>query len=231
MTGLKNKLVTTAFIGAGFVGALAMDRDARAALVTVDIKGSVEWNQITAAPLSGAHVGDAADLTFTIDSNNFVNNPTFPTRGYPIDISSFVLKFPTFQIGLKNPYPSGQTPYFVLRNNDPAVDGFLVSNTTSSDGGIPLNQPGSVSDFANEFHATYGGSLLPSLNILDALGHYDFTGLTVFNWTIDDGPFNPLGILFSDMTISAVPEPASMGVLLTLSSAALMGRRRSRPVH
>ena len=225
MTSIMNRLLTTALIGAGFVGALAIDRDARAVLVTVDLKGSVEWNQIAGAPLSGAHVGDAADLSFTVDSNNFVNNPTFPTRGYPIDIPSFKLQFPTFQIGLKNPYPPGQTAYLVLRNNDPAVDGFLVSNNTSSDGGIPLNQAGSFGDFENEFHATYGGSLLSSLNILDALGHYDFTGLTVFNWTIDDGPFNALGILFSDMTISAVPEPTSLA-MCGIAGVTLLARRR-----
>ena len=52
------------------------------------------------------------------------------------------------------------------------------------------------------FGATYGGSLLSSLDILDAQGTYDFTGLTVFNWAIEDGPFSPLGMVFDDFTIS-----------------------------
>ena len=197
---------------------------ARADIVNVEIRGSVEWNQIPAAPLSGAHVGDAATLTFTVDSNNFLNNPQFPTRGYPIDFNSFKLKFPTFEIGLQNPYPAGQTPYFVLRNNDPAVDGFFISTGTGFFDGVPLNQAGGVEQFANEFHATYGGTLLSSLDVLGAVGHYDFTGLTVFNWTIDDGPLNPLGILFNDMTIS-VPEPGSIG-LLALALPLLARRRR-----
>src|SRR5262245_66619706 len=101
-------------IAAAFISASGLT--ARGDIVTVDIKGSVEWNFITAAPLGLAHVNDAAELTFTIDSNNFVNNPNSPTRGYPIDKNSFVLKFPNTQIGLLNPYPAGQTPYFVLRN-------------------------------------------------------------------------------------------------------------------
>jgi hypothetical protein len=214
------------FIGAAVIGASAIT--ARADLVTVDIKGSVEWNFITAPPLGLAHVGDAADLTFTVDSNNFVNSPTFPTRGFPIDKSSFVLKFPNTQIGLLNPYPAGQTPYFVLRNNDPQVDGFFVATNVNDFAGVPLNQPGVVGPYANEFHATYGGNLLSSLDILGALGHYDFTGLSVFNWTLDDGPNNAMGILFSDMTISAVPEPAALGVMLVLSGACALGRRQRR---
>lgn len=211
------------FIGAAFIGASAIT--ARADLVNVEIKGSVEWNFITAPPLGLAHVGDAADLTFTVDSNNFVNSPTFPTRGYPIDKSSFVLKFPGTQIGLLDPYPAGQTPYFVLRNNDPAVDGFFVATNVNDFAGVPLNQPGVVGPYANEFHATYGGSTLSSLDILGALGHYDFTGLSVFNWTLDDGPNNAMGILFSDMTISAVPEPTSLGVCV-LAGLGLLARRR-----
>jgi hypothetical protein len=52
---------------------------------------------------------------------------------------------------------------------------------------------------------TYAQTTLPSLDILDALGTYDYTGLQVFNWTIDDGPVNPLGIVFTDMLIETLP--------------------------
>ncbi|HEY7087122.1 MAG TPA: PEP-CTERM sorting domain-containing protein, partial [Tepidisphaeraceae bacterium] len=169
---------------------------------------------------------DATDLTFTVDSNNFINNPSYPTRGYPIDLTSFKLKFPTFEIGLQDPYPAGAGPYFVIRNNDPAVDGFFVSTGTGFFEGVPVNQVGGFGNFGNEFHATYPGSYLSSLDVLGALGHYDFTGLSVFNWTLDDGPFNALGIIYSDMTIS-VPEPTSIA-LLGLAGAAAMARRRSR---
>jgi hypothetical protein len=217
----KNTILS--LLGIAFIGASAIT--ARADLVNVEIKGSVEWNFITAPPLGLAHVGDAADLTFTVDSNNFLNNPQFPTRGYPIDKSSFLLKFPNTQIGLLNPYPAGQTPYFVIRNNDPAVDGFMVSTGTGFPEGVPLNQPGGFGPYGNEFHATYPGSMLSSLDILGALGHYDFTGLSVFNWTLDDGPNNAMGILFNNMTISAVPEPTSLG-MCALAGLGLLARRR-----
>ena len=198
---------------------------ARAEIVNVELRGSVEWNQITGAPLNGALLGQNATLSFSVDSTNFQNNPQFPTRGYIIDQSSFKLAFPTFSVGLQNPYPANSTPFFVIRNNDPAVDGFFISEGTGFFDGVPLNQTGGFGQFANEFHVTYEGTRLPSLNIMDALGHYDFTGLSVFNWTIDDGPFNALGILFNDMTISAVPEPASAGLLI-LPSAMIFFRRR-----
>jgi hypothetical protein len=213
-------LVAAAFVGALFL----LPGSSRAEIVNVAVNGSVEWNFITTGPLGAAHVNDAAQLTFTVDSDNWVNNPQFPTRGYPINLSSFKLKFPTSEIGLRNPYPAGQTPYLVIRNNDPAVDGFMVSAGTGFPAGVPLNQAGGFGDFANEFHATYPGSTLSSLDVLGAVGHYDFTGLSVFNWTIDDGPNNAMGILFSDMTIS-VPEPGSVGLIL---AGALVSLRRRR---
>jgi len=118
------------------------------------------------------------------------------------------------------------TPYFVIRNNDPAVDGFMVSSGTGFPDGVPLNQAGGFGNFENAFHVTYEGTRLSSLDVLGAVGDYNFTGLSVFNWTIDDGPVNAMGILFSDMTISAVPEPT--GLLALLPAALLAVRRRRR---
>jgi len=219
-----NKFFTAiALLGAMFLAATA----SRADIVNVSVRGSVEWNFITAAPLGGAHVNDPAELTFSVDSNNFANNPAFPTRGYPIIQSSFKLKFPTFEIGLMNPYPAGTTPYLVIRNNDPAVDGFMISDGTGFPDGVSLAQNGSFGPFANEFHATYPASTLSSLDVLGALGHYDFTGLSVFNWTLQDGPVDAMGILFSDMTISAVPEPTSLAIGALVSLGALARRRRA----
>jgi hypothetical protein len=219
----KNKF----FTAIALVGMMSFATSAsRAEIVNVSVKGSVEWNFIGGAPLNGAHVNDAAELTFSVDSNNFSNNPQFPTRGYPIIQDSFKLTFPTFSIGLMSPYPAGTTPYFVLRNNDPAVDGFLISDGTGFPDGVSLNQSGAFGPFANEFHATYPGSTLASLDILGALGHYDFTGLSVFNWTLDDGPNNPMGILYNDMTISAVPEPTTALLIAPIAMLALPARRR-----
>jgi hypothetical protein len=62
------------------------------------------------------------------------------------------------------------------------------------------------------------------LDILGALRNYDYTGLTVFNWTLDDGPYNAMGIDFAQMTIT--PEPGTL-VLLSIGCLAVIRRRRS----
>ncbi|MCA8960161.1 MAG: hypothetical protein KDC38_06590, partial [Planctomycetes bacterium] len=163
---------------------------------------------ISSGILGSPTAGDAATITFTVDSGVFTDNPSFPTRGYPIDSGSFALTFPSGSIGLQSPFPAGQTPYFVIRNNDPAVDGFWTSTNLSFPAGVPLGQTGSFGQFTNNYYVTYDGSTLSSLDILDALGSYDFSGLAVFNWTIDDGPFNAMGLVIASLTIEVpVADP------------------------
>lgn len=188
--------------------------------VTVTVTGEVEFNGIRNGPIDRTHVtsGSPAVLTFELDAADFVDSTLFPVRGYAIDAASFELTLNGVSVGLQNPYPAGSTPYFVLRNNDPAVDGFFLSSNidTGAPEGVPTDEPGVFGQFYNNFYVTYGEATLPSLDILDALGTYDFGGLTVFNWTLDDGAFGPnaMGLLFSEMTI--VPEPAGLPLLVLL---------------
>jgi hypothetical protein len=196
---------------------------AQANVVTVSISGTVEYNQIPAGyPLHVVTAGQPASLSFTVDSNNYTNSPSYPTRGYPIDIGSFHLNFPTISVALQNPFPSGEKPYFVIRHNDPQVDGFLVSTSYDYPLGVPTDQAGGYGQLVNEFHVTYQHGTLPSLNILDAAGTYDYAGLTVFNWALQDGPFDPLYIDFVKMSIS--PEPATL-VLLAIVPLVMIRRR------
>ncbi len=184
---------------------LSLPASASGTPVRVTVTGKVEYNQITAPPLGNAVTDDPATLTFLLSSTDFVNSASFPTRGYVISPSTFTLRLGSTTIGLQKPFPSGQTPYFVLRNNDPGVDGFFVATSVDFPVGVPLAQAGSFGQFVQDFSVTYPATMLPSLDILDALGTYDYTGLSVFNWTIDDGPFNPLGIVFTNMVIEALP--------------------------
>jgi hypothetical protein len=174
--------------------------------VKVTIHGTVAFNSITKAPFNLVSSGQAATLSFLLDSDSFVNSSSFPTRGYVIDQSSFALAFPATSVALQSPFPAGQTPYFVIRNNDPAVDGFMVTTDVDGPVGVPLVPSGTFGHFVNAFHVTYLGTTLPSLDLLDALGSYDYTGLTVFNWSVDDGPFNPLGIDFVSMDVEVVAQ-------------------------
>ncbi|MBK9128959.1 MAG: hypothetical protein IPM13_14330 [Phycisphaerales bacterium] len=207
------------------LGALLLAASALAATVQVTVTGSVDFNFIGLPPLSGFAPGAPASLTFTVDSNNFVDSVNFPTRGYPIDTSSFVLSSGAASIGLQNPFPAGQTPFFALRNNDPAVDGFFVATSYEFFGGVPLDQTHTTgARYQHDFHVTYTGDTLSSLDILDALGTYDNTGLTVFGWGVwrNSPDFVFLGLDFGQMTIT--PEPTSLALLAPL--ATLLARRR-----
>ena len=62
-----------------------------------------------------------------------------------------------------------------------------------------------------------------ALDILDAVGTYAYDGLKGYNWTIDDGPASPVSIGFESISISVVPAPATVAMLL-LGGAC--GRRR-----
>jgi len=184
--------------------------------VRVSVSGTVDFNGIPFAPLSGATPGAPMEVTFLIDSAVFVDSSTFPTRGYPIDESSFELTIDGIHIGLQDPFPG--TPYFVLRNDDPAVDGFFIASSVDFPTGVATDEPANLAPtFVHNFSVTYVGSTLSSLDVLGALGTYDFTGLTVFGWTMDDGPFQPLGGLFGTLTIetlAAVPGLSPGGVVL-----------------
>lgn len=176
--------------------------------VMVTVTGEVEYNQIGAPPLGNVMAGEPVTMSFVVDSDIFDDSMVFPTRGYAIDPWSFSLAFSTVEIGLQDPFPATETPYFVLRDNDPAVDGFFIATNVNNPFGfgLPLDQTGIFDQFAASFRVTYVGDTLSSLNILDALGTYDFDGLTVFGFGIDDGPFEyVMFIIFEQMTIAVVP--------------------------
>jgi hypothetical protein len=176
--------------------------------VKVTVTGEVEFNQIGAPPLGDVQSGESATMTFVVDSDIFEDNMVFPTRGYVIDQWSFSLAFDSAELGLQDPFPAGDTPYFVIRDNDPGVDGFFISTNLNHPFGfgLPLEQTGIFEQFKANYRVTYEGDTLPSLDIMDALGTYDFDGLTVFAWGVDDGPFElVMFIIFEQMTIEVVP--------------------------
>lgn len=195
---------------------------AHASTVTVTATGTVVFNGITAAPLSAVGGGESATMSFEVDSGNFVDGVPGDTRGYLIDPASFVLAFGGgTSVGLLDPFPSGQTPYFTLVEGFPVSDGFFVSTSPVSPGGVPLSQ----SPYNFSLDLGYVGSTLSSLDILDAVGTYDFGGLTRFGFDIwRVVPDNVvLGIDFAQLVIT--PEPASL-VLLALGGVFAIRRRR-----
>ena len=169
--------------------------------VIIEVTGEVEFNKIPTGPLAEIEPGDNATMTFVVDSDVFTDSDDFPVRGYDIDHPSFEFDLGKVRLGLQNPFPSGLTPYFVIRNNDPKVDGFWLSHILETPVGIPLDEKGRIDQFAAQFAATYEVDTVQSLDILDAVGTYDFKGLTVFHFAISDGPLEPLGLIFERMVI------------------------------
>ena len=209
------KRISSALVLVGFVAATAA-----ATPVNVSVVGEVEYNQVTVGPFANSivHAGDAATISFQVDSNDFING-SFPTRGYVIDQASFEVHLGSASGGLQSPF-SG-TPYFVLRDNDPAVVGFLPSVGPDFPTGITLNGPANVAGtrfFTSKFTVSYTGTTLPSLDILDAIGVYDFTGLGSFYYTMSDLGFDAIGLIFAQMTISApvAVEPTTWGSVKAL---------------
>lgn len=195
--------------------------------ILVQINGDVYSNQISSGVFSNVNAGESMTYSFELSSSTFVDG-TFPVRGYSIDLSTFSVSFSGGTVvQAQDPYPAGFEPIFVLRDNDPMVDGFFITDG-SVDGfpaGIATDQAGVFGNFLATFNVSYLGDTLNSLDITDAVGTYDFTGLTVFGLGIDDGPFeDALSADFSSTTISIVPAPATMMGLTPL--AMLVTRRR-----
>lgn len=194
--------------------------------VNVLVRGVVDFNVI-GGNQAGIPPGAPVVMSFNVDSNNFVNSPNFPTRGYPLILGSFSMTVGGQPITIDNPQPGGSTAYFVLRNNDPAVDGFVLSTSTDFPLPVSVHIPGLVPDHELNFLRTFNdGTALPSLNILDALGTYDQSNLSVYNWTV--GRFGNSGAEYEyqSITLSIVPEPTSLAFFCCLLGLVMFTRWR-----
>jgi hypothetical protein len=180
---------------------------AQAEVVYVEATGFVEYNQVNFGIFADVNSGDPVTLYFEVDSDVFLNSSYYPTRGYAIDLASYSLTMGSVSVGLQDPYPAGHTPYFVLRDNDPAVDGFFMAdnNVDWPWPPVPLNEWGRLDIFRNIYEVGYTGDTLSSLDIIDAEGFYDYTGLTRYYFVVMDGWAEPIGLWWQTMTISRIP--------------------------
>ncbi len=208
------------------VCAAALAGSASAEKVLVEITGSWDFGRIRSGVLDGVSSG-AASTSFMLDSTDFVDSGLFPTRGYNIIQDSFSLTVGGITVGMPNPFPAGETPLFVLRDNDPAVDGFFLGSSVDGfPNGVSIDNEGRLDPYLKTiFSATYGNDPLSSLDILDAVGTYTFDGLTVFNWGFEDAGLQIAGMIFDEFTITVVPAP---GALAMLGLGGLMATRRRR---
>jgi len=196
------------------IAILALAIPAQAATVQVEVNGSVEWNFVRSGELSNVKVGDPVTMYFEVDSNDFTNSPNFPVRGYAIDMMSYSLTLGSVTVGLLDPYYPGRTPNFTIRDNDPVADGFFVSDTNIDYPfpGLPLEESGFCGPFESHHDVSYTGDTLTSLDILDALGTYDYDGLTRFYFNVVDCGFEAIGLIFEKQTISLKPVEVPVDV-------------------
>lgn len=195
---------------------------AGAAIVQIDVFGVVDFNVIQGSH-AGIPSGTPVHMGFQVDSTNFVNSGSFPTRGYSVDLASFTMTVGAASVTMDNPQPG--PAYFVLRDNDPAVDGFFLADNTDLYSPLSVHIPGLAPTHELDFHATYPGTTLSSLDILGAVGTYDLTGIQVYQWTI--GRFGNPGAeyAYQRMTISVVPTPGVAG-LAGIGGLCAIRRRR-----
>lgn len=190
--------------------------------VRIDCVGSVEYNQLNSGTFADVNSGDAVMATFTLDSDNYIDSTNYGVRSYPVDMSSYELTIGSVgPVALVDPQPNNATVYFVVRNADPVSDGFFLAGEPEWDNlNAMLDAPGNIDPYLG-FHWAVGyvGETLDSRDILDAVGTYDYTGLTSFYTAVQDAWADPMGLEFISMTISAgtvATENSSWGNLKAL---------------
>lgn len=201
---------------------------ANAETVQVSIFGTVGYNMVREGVLNRTDVpgGSSVVISFLLDSNQYMNDPDgLPTRGYFVNQSSFAATFNGITVGMQNPFPDGQTPMFVVRDNDPAVDGFFLSTGTAWPAPLPTTAEGAFGPLGTYFMSSYDGNMLSSLDILGAVGTWDYTGMSLFGFNVDDGGFEAMGLDFERMTIAVVPAPSALALIAPLGLVALRRRR------
>ena len=97
----------------------------------------------------------------------------------------------------------------------------VTAGTRSPRTGAPRDtaEPGIFDPFEAAFEVGYDGDTLNSLDLADAVGTYDYgTGgpgtLTNFYSNLVDSGFEVVGLDFQYMTISTVPAPAALAIVL-----------------
>jgi hypothetical protein len=205
---------------------LALPARVKAAPIQVDIYGTVvQNNYVPTHPLGPVTVGSPAHTSFQVDSNNFINSSTFPVRGYSIVPGTFMTTLGSTPVAL-SPVTVPPRPFFSIRNDDPQVDGFLISHGVDFVNPTPTTY--SSANFS--FVCSYPKTMLNSVDIMNALGSYSMSGISLIEYDLEFGESIGVDISYNNMTIAAVPEPASLGLLALVGApwAARWARRRPR---
>ncbi len=193
--------------------ALAFAALASAETVRVVVTGEVESNGFTTGTYAGVPSGAPVTMTIDLDSTNFLDSAALPgrTRGYRFTASTFSLQIGAVTTTL-TPAALG---YFVVRNDDPRVDGFFVSQGTDIDTMVPLQM--TPSNYGIAFSRTFNNPLpppaldptLPSVDILDAVGSWGFDNISSYNFNVERNEIiTPMILAYQTITISVLSSCA-----------------------
>lgn len=200
---------------------LAAAQPTQAEIIRVEIRGTVEFNVFVNGPLAQPAVqpGDVAVVAFYLDSTDYLDSPlpTCRTRGYRMLDGSFSLRIGDVDIAQVADLPANQRPYFLLRDNDPGVDGVLFANSQTicaqTDAPVPIDLPGaSGAPFSLGFSRTFDDPNSPdtvfnSLNIEENEGYWGFEWMSSYDFGVNGGGGTPLGIVYDWFSITQLSPP------------------------
>jgi hypothetical protein len=183
--------------------------------VRVVIRGVVESNSFRTGTWASVRANDPVRVQIDLDSTNYLDSPNLPgrTRGYRFSPSTFTMSVGSIVAPLRSNVTSA---YFCLRNNDPAVDGFFISQGTDIDVQIPLQM--TPDGYGIAFARTFDISpVLSSLNILGACRSYAFENMSSYNFNIElNESVTPLIFVYQSISISQcvsiVSQPSNTSV-------------------
>jgi hypothetical protein len=180
--------------------------------VRVTVTGVVESNGFATGTFAGIPAGAPVTMTIDLDSTDFLDSPNLPgrTRGYRFTRDRFSLRVGNVTTSLRiSPAPQA---FFCLRNNDPRVDGFFLSQGTDIDVQIPLQM--TPNNYGIAFSRTFGNippvgpdPTLQNLNLRDAVGTWAFDNISSYNFTVElNDNITPLILAYQTITIALIPQ-------------------------
>ena len=113
------------------VAVVVLTAPATADMYNIEITGTAETVNPSCEMFADVLPGDPVTITFTLDSTDYVDDASIPSRGYVV--SDFWLTIGDVTVGL---YPTDSDPYFVLCDGCSAGDRLFLSYYTDHQSGF-----------------------------------------------------------------------------------------------